>query len=96
MLQATVLDAAPRSGDGRSDVTDHDAMARMRDAMRDLMNPSEHLTIVDTGSMIVLTGPDGRTTRLSPDGRKIKDENTGIERRNIGILLLFRPLASSA
>ena len=31
--------------------------------------------------MIVLTGPDGRTTRLSPDGKKIKDDNTGIERK---------------
>jgi hypothetical protein len=55
--------------------------ARMREAMRDIANPPEHLVIVDTGSMIVLTGPDGRTLRLSPDGKKIKDENTGIERK---------------
>ena len=56
-------------------------MARMRDAMRDLMNPSDHLTITQTDSMVVMTAADGRTTRLSPDGKKIKDENTGIERR---------------
>jgi len=55
--------------------------ARMRDAMRDVMNPSDHLTIRQTDSMIVMTGADGRTTRLSPDGKKIKDENTGVERR---------------
>ena len=29
----------------------------------------------------MLTGADGRTTRLSPDGKKIKDENTKIERK---------------
>jgi len=54
---------------------------RMRDAMRDLTNPSDHLTVAETDSMIVVTGADGRTTRLSPDGKKIKDENTGIERK---------------
>jgi hypothetical protein len=31
--------------------------------------------------MVVLTGADGRTTRLSPDGKKIKDENTNVERK---------------
>ena len=56
-------------------------MARLREAMRDLTNPSNHLTIVETESMIVLTSADGRTTRLSPDGKKIKDDNTGIERK---------------
>jgi hypothetical protein len=56
-------------------------MARMRDAMRDLTDPSDRLTITQTDSMIVITGADGRTTRLSPDGKKIKDDNTGIERK---------------
>jgi len=56
-------------------------MARMRDAMRDLTSPSNHLTIAETESMIVITSADGRTTRLSPDGKKIKDDNTGIERK---------------
>jgi len=55
--------------------------ARMRDAMRDVMNPSDRLTIVQTESMVLITGADGRTTRLSPDGKKIKDENTGVERK---------------
>ena len=39
------------------------------------------MTIVQTESMIVITARDGRTTRLSPDGKKIKDESTGIERK---------------
>jgi hypothetical protein len=56
-------------------------VARMREAMRDLANPSDHLTITQTDSMIVITSADGRTTRLSPDGKKIKDENTKIERK---------------
>jgi hypothetical protein len=54
---------------------------RRRDAMRDILNPPDRLTIVQTESMIIITGPDGRTTRLSPDGKKIKDDSTNIERR---------------
>ena len=53
----------------------------MRDAMRDITNPSDHLIITQTESMVVLTATDGRTTRLSPDGKKIKDENTKVERK---------------
>jgi hypothetical protein len=56
-------------------------MMRLRDAMRDITNPSDHLTITQTDSMVVVTGADGRTTRLSPDGKKIKDENTKAERK---------------
>jgi len=41
----------------------------------------DHMTIVATESMIVITARDGRTTRLSPDGKKIKDESTNIERK---------------
>ena len=55
--------------------------ARLRDAMRDLTEPSERLTIVTTEAMVVITSGEGRTTRLSLDGKKVKDENTGIERR---------------
>lgn len=65
-------------GGGRANPED---MARMRDAMRDLTNPSDHLIITQTDSMVVLTGADGRTTRLSPNGKKIKDDNTKIERK---------------
>jgi hypothetical protein len=53
----------------------------MRDAIRDLLQPTDHLVITDTGSIIILTEADGRTTRLAPDGHKIKDENTKIERK---------------
>lgn len=45
------------------------------------MNPPAHLIIVQTESMIVVTGPDGRTIRLSPDGKKIKDEATKLDRK---------------
>jgi hypothetical protein len=55
--------------------------ARQRDAMRDVMNPPDHYVITQTESMIVLTAPDGRTTRLSTDGKKIKDDNTKVERK---------------
>jgi hypothetical protein len=61
---------------------DREAAARMRDARRDLLEPSDHLTITQTDSMIVITAADGRTTRLAPDGTKIKDENTKVERRS--------------
>ena len=53
----------------------------MRDAMRDITMPPDHLIVTQTESMVVLTAADGRTTRLSPDGKKIKDDNTKIERR---------------
>jgi hypothetical protein len=56
-------------------------IARMRDAMRDITNPSEHLAITQTETMVVLTAADGRTTRLSPDGKKVKDDNTKVERK---------------
>jgi hypothetical protein len=60
---------------------DPEAMARMREAMRDIMQPSEHLTITQADKMIVITTAEGRTTRLAADGSKIKDENTKIERK---------------
>jgi hypothetical protein len=53
----------------------------MRDAMRDIMEPSEHLIITQTPTMVVITGADGRTTRLAPDATKVKDENTKMERK---------------
>jgi hypothetical protein len=65
-------------GGGRGNADD---VARMRDARHDLVTPPAHLTITQTETMIVITTQDGRTTRLSADGRKIKDENTGIERK---------------
>jgi hypothetical protein len=68
-------------GRGGGAAANPDDVARMRDAMRDITNPSDHLVITQTDSMVVLTGADGRTTRLSLDGKKIKDENTKIERK---------------
>jgi len=67
-------------GDGRGGMNPDD-MARTREAMRDITNPSNHLTITETESMVVIAAGDGRTTRLSPDGKKIKDENTKVERK---------------
>jgi hypothetical protein len=58
-----------------------EALARQRDAMRDVLTPPERLTIVQTDSTIIITAGDGRTTRLSPTGKGIKEENTGIERK---------------
>jgi hypothetical protein len=55
--------------------------ARVRDAIGDIIEPPAHFTITQTETMIVLTGPDGRTTRLSPDGQKVKEENTKMERK---------------
>ena len=49
--------------------------------MRDILNPPDHVVITETATMILITGPDGRTTRLSPDGKKIKDESTKMERK---------------
>jgi hypothetical protein len=70
-----------RGGGAAAAPPDREGMARMRDAMRDIMTPSDRLTITQTDSMIVITGADGRTTRLAPDGSKVKDENTHIERK---------------
>ena len=58
-----------------------DAQRRQADAVRAIMEAPERLTIVRTESLVIITTGDGRTTRLSPDGKKIKDESTGIERK---------------
>jgi hypothetical protein len=69
-------------GYGNSQPTqDPEQAARMRDALRDLTTPSDHLTITKTDTLVVIAAADGRTTRLSPDGKKIKDDNTKIERK---------------
>jgi len=60
---------------------DTDETARRQEAWRDLVAAPDHMTIVQTESMIIITARDGRTTRLSPDGKKIKDESTNIERK---------------
>jgi len=72
-----------RGGGGGQGVpaADPQETARIRDAMRDILTPPDHLTIVQTENMVIVTGPDGRTTRLSPDGKKIKDDSTKIDRK---------------
>src|SRR5262245_39876830 len=64
---------------GGGQTMDPEAMARTRAALRDVINPSDHVTVTQSESMIVVTGGDGRTTRLSLDGKKVKDENTNLE-----------------
>lgn len=69
-----------RAGGGGA-INPEDAQ-RLRDATRDILNAPSHLTIVQTESqMILITTGDGRVTRLSPDGKKIKDDSTKIERK---------------
>jgi hypothetical protein len=70
-----------RGGSGNAPQMNPEDAARQRDAMRDVTNPPDHLVITQTESMVVLTAPDGRTTRLSPDGKKVKDDNTKVERK---------------
>jgi hypothetical protein len=60
---------------------DPDEIARMREALRIILQPGDHLTITQSDSMVLITDQDGYTTRLSADGKKIKDENTKIERK---------------
>lgn len=70
-----------RGGTGGGATSPEDAQ-RLRDAMREIMDAPPHLTIVQTeAQMVVVTTADGLVTRLSPDGKKVKDENTKIERK---------------
>ena len=66
-----------RATDGRNP----EDVQRQRNALRDELQPPEHLTITETGATVIMTAGDGRTTRLSVDGKKIKDESTNVERR---------------
>jgi hypothetical protein len=56
-------------------------MERRMAALRDILQPPDHLTVTRTDSMVIITAGDGRTTRLATDGSKVKDDSTGIERR---------------
>jgi hypothetical protein len=70
-----------RGGGGSAQPQDREAAQRMRTALRDEMQAPDHMTIVQTDTTIIITTKDGRTTRLSTDGKKVKDESTGIERK---------------
>jgi len=69
------------SGGGQGQGGNAEDVQRLRNALRDELEAPEHLTIVESGSTIILTAGDGRTTRLSADGKKVKDESTKVERR---------------
>jgi hypothetical protein len=66
-------------GGGRSGANPQDAARR--DTLREIVDAPERLTITQTESMVIITAGDGRTTRLSLDGKKIKDDSTGLERK---------------
>ena len=72
-----------RGGQGGGQPTEQqrEDMERRLTALRDIIEAPEHLTIVQSNSMVIVTTGDGRTTRLSPTGEKVKDESTNIERR---------------
>lgn len=67
----------PAGGGGRNP----EEMRRRLEAMRALLEPAERLTVVRTESMVIITSDQGITTRLAPDGSRVKDDSTGIERR---------------
>ena len=58
-----------------------EAMQKMRDALRDELQAPDRMTIVASETTIIITMKDGRTTRLATDGKKVKDDSTGIERK---------------
>jgi hypothetical protein len=58
-----------------------DDMRRMREAMQEILEAPDRMTITQTESMVIITTGEGRTTRLSTDGSKVKDDSTGIERK---------------
>ena len=68
-------------GGGGGGGRDPEDMRRRMQAMRDIMDAPERLTIARTDSLVIITTGDGRTTRLSPYGKKIKYDSTGFERK---------------
>jgi hypothetical protein len=67
-------------GSGSSTANSADA-ARVREVMSDLTNPPAHWVITETDTLIIMTDQDGRTLRLSPDNKKIKNDDTKTERQ---------------
>jgi hypothetical protein len=66
---------------GTGETRSPEEIQRLRNALRDELRAAQHLTITDSGSTVIMTADDGRTTRLSTDGKKIKDESTNVERK---------------
>src|SRR6266550_2472799 len=71
-----------RGGAGLGDQQQNrEAAQRMRDALNQELRAPDHMTIVSSDTTVIITTPDGHTTRLATDGTKVKDESTGIERK---------------
>ena len=70
-----------RQGFGNQQPQNQEAMQRLRDALRQELQAPDHMTIVSSATTVIITTPDGHTTRLATDGSKIKDESTGVERK---------------
>jgi hypothetical protein len=68
-------------GFGNQTPQNQETQQRMRDALRQEMQAPDHMTIVSSETTVIITTPDGHTTRLATDGSKIKDDSTGIERK---------------
>ncbi len=68
-------------GQGTGATTSPEDAQRMRDAMSAIRDTPDRLTIVQSDTLVIITAGDGRTTRLAPNGKKVKDESTKIERR---------------
>ena len=54
---------------------------RQMNAVRDVLEAPDRLTITTTDSMVIVTAGDGRTSRLLLDGSAVKDETTRVERK---------------
>jgi hypothetical protein len=68
-------------GQGGGATTNPDEMRRRRDAMQEILEVPDRMTITQNESTVIITTGDGRTTRLSTDNKKVKDDSTGIERK---------------
>jgi hypothetical protein len=60
---------------------DPDQMRRRMQALRDIMEAPDRLTITESDATVIVTTGDGRVTRLATNGKKVKDDSTGIERK---------------
>ncbi len=58
---------------------DSSRLRQVQDSLRGIIDTPVRLSIVQTESMVIVTGSNGYTMRLSPGTRGIKDESNGIE-----------------
>jgi hypothetical protein len=76
---------APGTGPGGPgaplDTNDPAAAARQQQQLTNLTTAPQRLTIVQNDSVIVITTDDGRTMRLAPTGKSIKEPNGRGERK---------------